>query len=202
MNGDGRDDLLATWDGQGVYYRDSISGAWVKMASEATQVTCGDLDADGTADLIGIWPTQGGVWVKYSETGAWARISSTAWDISAGVMRLQGAAGAAADKAEGVKMAAGRTLDELPLPMGGSEEGPGIAPAKRDHSELGPGGTRFVYLEDLNLDPAEVSAAALARIPGPGEPGFVAEEQKNTLPGDDSKAMVKPGKKKETAKIK
>jgi hypothetical protein len=184
MNGDGRDDLLATWDGQGVYYRDSISGAWVKMASEATQVTCGDLDADGTADLIGIWPTQGGVWVKYSEAGIWARLSSTAVDITAGVMRAQGMAGAAADMAEGVMMAAGRTLEELPLPMGGSEEGPGIAPAKRDHSALGPGGTRFVYLEDLNLDPAEDPAAALTRLPGPGEPGFVAADQKNQIPAE------------------
>ena len=38
--------------------------------------------------------------------------------------------------------------------------------------------------------------------PHPGEAGFIADEQKNTLPGDDSKATVKPGIKKETAKIK
>ena len=68
----------ATWDGQGVYYRNSMNGAWVKMATPADQVTCGDLDADGKADLIGIWPTQGGVWVKYSETGSWAKLSSSA----------------------------------------------------------------------------------------------------------------------------
>ena len=67
MNGDGRVDFLGTWDGQGVYFRNSMNGLWVKIATPADQVTCGDLDADGKADLIGIWPTQGGVWVKYSQ---------------------------------------------------------------------------------------------------------------------------------------
>ena len=46
MNGDGRDDLLGTWDGQGVYYRDSATGTWVKMASPATLITTGDIDGD------------------------------------------------------------------------------------------------------------------------------------------------------------
>ena len=59
-------DLVGTWDGQGVYFRNSDTGAWVQMASPASMVTCGDLDDDGTDDLIGIWPGQGGVWVKYS----------------------------------------------------------------------------------------------------------------------------------------
>ena len=39
------------------------------MASPASMITCGDLDNDGTDDLIGIWAGQGGVWVKYSSTG-------------------------------------------------------------------------------------------------------------------------------------
>ena len=69
MNGDGRDDFLGTWDGQGVYYRNSMNGAWVMMSTPADQVTCGYLDGDAKADLIGIWPTQGGVWVKYSDRG-------------------------------------------------------------------------------------------------------------------------------------
>ena len=64
-----KDDLLGTWDGQGVYYRDSDTGAWVSLASPATMITSGDLDGDGTDDQIGIWPSQGGVWVKYSTTG-------------------------------------------------------------------------------------------------------------------------------------
>jgi len=66
------DDLLGTWDEQGVYYRNSDTGAWVKMATPATQVAAGDIDGDGTDDLIGIWPGQGGVWVKYSSSGSWA----------------------------------------------------------------------------------------------------------------------------------
>jgi Leucine-rich repeat (LRR) protein len=195
MDGDGCDELLGTWDGQGVYYLASIGGAWVKMASPADLITSGDLDADGTDDLIGIWPTQGGVWVKYSETGVWARLSSTARDISAGVMRLQSAAGGSAtDAPEGAMMAAGQALEQLPLPMGGTEDGPGVVQAKRDLSDVGPGGARFVFIEDLNTEPEEGASARLARIPGPGEPGFIAEEQNNQIPGE------RPDRKREGTK--
>ena len=42
----------------------------MQMATSATMVTTGDLDADGKGGiLIGIWPSQGGVWVKYSKAG-------------------------------------------------------------------------------------------------------------------------------------
>ncbi len=85
-----RDDLLATWDGQGVYYKDSDSGAWVKLASPATLIANGDLDGDCIDDIIGIWPTQGGVWVKYSASGAWAKLSTTARHIGAGDMNGDG----------------------------------------------------------------------------------------------------------------
>ena len=78
MNGDGKDDLLGTWDGQGVYYKDSETGTWVKMATPADLVAAGDIDEDATDDLIGIWSGQGGVWVKYSSTGTWSWLSSTA----------------------------------------------------------------------------------------------------------------------------
>jgi hypothetical protein len=90
MNGDGRDDLLGTWDDQGVFYRDSVAGSWIKLASPASLITAGDIDADGTDDLIGIWPSQGGVWVKYSASGSWAKLSSTARDIAAGDMNGDG----------------------------------------------------------------------------------------------------------------
>ena len=36
----------------------------------ADQETMDYLDGDAKTDLIGIWPSQGGVWVKYSKTGA------------------------------------------------------------------------------------------------------------------------------------
>jgi C1A family cysteine protease len=90
MNGDGRDDLLATYTGQGVYYKDSIGGTWTQMASPATQVCAGDVDGDGTDDLIGMWPSQGGVWVKYGGSGTWEQISSTADWIAAGDMNGDG----------------------------------------------------------------------------------------------------------------
>ena len=83
-------DLVGTWDGQGVYFRNSNTGAWVQMASPASMVTCGDIDNDGTDDLIGIWPGQGGVWVKYSSTGGWAYIASTAVHITTGDMNGDG----------------------------------------------------------------------------------------------------------------
>ena len=85
-----QEDLLATWDGQGVYYRNSDTAAWVKLASPATMITCGDIDEDGIDDVIGLWPTQGGIWIKYSQSGAWARLSSTAVHIASGDMNGDG----------------------------------------------------------------------------------------------------------------
>jgi len=83
-------DLIGTWDGQGVYYRNTLTGLWLKLATPATLVTAGDLDNDAIDDLIGIWPGQGGVWVKYSQSGSWVQLSSTARDISSGDMNGDG----------------------------------------------------------------------------------------------------------------
>jgi len=85
-----KDDLLGTWAGQGVYYRNSETGVWVKMASAATQVAAEDIDNDGVDDLLGIWPAQGGVWVKYSSSSSWSRLSSTADWIGCGDMNGDG----------------------------------------------------------------------------------------------------------------
>lgn len=85
-----KDDLVGTWDSQGVYYRNSDTGGWVKTASPATMIASGDLDGDAIDDLLGLWPSQGGIWVKYSETGIWARLSSTAQHIGAGDMNGDG----------------------------------------------------------------------------------------------------------------
>jgi len=87
-----KDDFVGTWDGQGVYYRNSDTGAWVKLASPATLITAGDLGGDGVDDLIGIWPGQGGVWVKISTNGAWTKLSTTATHIAAGDMNGDGRA--------------------------------------------------------------------------------------------------------------
>jgi len=69
-----KDDLLGTWDGSGVWYRNSETGSWVKMSTPADLVSAGDLDGDNTADLIGVWSS--GLWVKYSSSGSWARLTT------------------------------------------------------------------------------------------------------------------------------
>jgi hypothetical protein len=181
MSGDGRDDLLATWDGQGVYYRDSSSGAWVKLATSADQVTCGDLDGlDGKSDLIGIWPGQGGVWVKYSCTGAWAKVSSTAKDIAAGAMRgISGGASLAGSAA-------------LPQPLGGPAESPEGRASFKDLSASGPGGWKSAAREETNLVPSERD---LKTAPGPGDRGFIWIDQNNLVPFEQERPV--PGKKEQ-----
>jgi hypothetical protein len=88
----GKVDFLATWDGYGVYYRNSETGSWVRIEpTPAAQVTAGDLDGDGTDDLMGIWPGDPGVWVKFSTTRSWAMLDSIKpeW-IAAGDMNGDG----------------------------------------------------------------------------------------------------------------
>ena len=89
----GKEDFLGTWDGQGVYYRNSDTGTFVGMASPATMIACGDLYGDGIDDLIGVWPSQSGVWVKNSSNGSWIKISYTsAKHIASGDMNGDGEA--------------------------------------------------------------------------------------------------------------
>jgi len=91
-----------------------------------------------------------------------------------------------------------KPVTELPFPMGGVAEGPETALNKKDLSMNGPGGSRFVYLEDKNLEPKETAEAAAGRVPGPGEPGFLCQEQKNLYPGESRQDKRPPssGKKK------
>jgi hypothetical protein len=144
------------------------------MASAADQVTAGDLDGDGTDDLIGIWSGQAGIWVKCSQTQTWSYIASAASDIGAG--KFAGGTWSAAF---------GKSLS-LSAPTGGYPEGPAGA-SFTDISAFGPGGTRFVFQSEPNLfplAPATTATPTLApRIPGPGEPGFkCARQQKNLFP--------------------
>jgi len=82
--------------------------------------------------------------------------------------------------------------------MGGEAEGPALASKKQDFSDRGPGGARFVYLEDISLEPKEEGTALLTRAPGPGEAGFNWQEQKNTIPGEGEKpSRQKTDRKKE-----
>jgi hypothetical protein len=139
------------------------------MSTPATKTEAGDLDGDGIDDLIGIWPTQGGVWVKYSKTAAWAKLSTTADWISAGRMRTAGATSPA-----------GATLPtELIAPLGGYATSPGEV-THLDYSDWGPGGPLFVYEKERNLAPRQ--ADDQAPLPGPGEPGFRCAEEKNLIP--------------------
>jgi hypothetical protein len=183
MNGDGRDDLLATWDGQGVYYRDSISSAMVKLATPAMLITAGDLDGDNKADVIGIWPSQGGVWVKYSQSGSWAKLSSTAIDIAVGRIR-----------------APGSNLDldqemELFSSADNYESGLVIGSNTLDLSASAPGRVSFIYSEAENMEPYELDSDRLQRMPGPGEAGFHCTEQKNLEPRTSEKPEGNSGRK-------
>jgi len=131
-------------------------------------VTAGDLDEDGTDDLIGLWASQGGIWVKYSKTASWSKLSSPARDIAAGEMR------------GGIWGAKRFGFIELQGPVGGYAEGPGSRSTHQDFSAEGPGGRRFAAQEAKNLTPPATADALL--IPGPGEPGFRCAVQKNLMP--------------------
>jgi hypothetical protein len=84
-------DLIASWNSQGVAYRNSDSGVWVNITTPAVCIAAGDLDRDGIDDLLGVWPGQNGVFVKYSAQGYWALLTSlTARQVSAGDMNGDG----------------------------------------------------------------------------------------------------------------
>jgi cysteinyl-tRNA synthetase len=175
MNGDGRDDLVGIWP-SGVYYKNSVSGAWTKIGPVGGLIGAGDLDGDGTEDLL--WSNAGdGVWVKYSSTMSWMRHHAmAARHICAG------------DTREGTNpwpIAAIEGLIELPAAKGGYKEGPGCISDYEDLSDEGPGGWNFVYTEEANLVPQDTDSQQSAAIPGPGEPGFQYIEQMNLVPPKD-----------------
>jgi hypothetical protein len=89
---------------------------------------------------------------------------------------------------------------ELPFPIGGDAEGPGTALHKKDLSMYGPGGGFFTYIEEKNLEPKEAATASVTRIPGPGEPGFIFEEQANLYPGETSREKKPIGKERSAKK--
>jgi hypothetical protein len=165
MNGDGRDDIVGTWSGIGVWYKDSIGGSWVNLSSPASLLATGDLNGGNKDDLIGVWSS--GLWVKYSETDTWEKFSTALPnDIDTGVFRT-GAWGAGATG----------YLD----PVGGHAERPGSLTKYEDLSEKGPGGLDFVYQEEESPIPQEIESLKMRSIPGPGEPGFMDIKQKNLV---------------------
>jgi hypothetical protein len=58
----------------------------------------------------------------------------------------------------------------------------------QDLSAEGPGGWKFGYWEDKDLEPHESMEMKVMRIPGPGEPGFIWTEQKNLIPQEQERA--------------
>ncbi len=84
------EDLVGTWDVQGIYFRNSDTSEWVQLASPATQVACGDFNGDGIDDIVGRWPSLGGIWVRYSGPGLWAGLCFDAQWISCGDMNGDG----------------------------------------------------------------------------------------------------------------
>ncbi len=76
-------DLLGSWS-TGVSSLNSDTGAWnLITSSAATQIAAGDMDGDGKADPVCVFPASG-LWVKYSTTGQWQFISSPPTGIAVG----------------------------------------------------------------------------------------------------------------------
>jgi hypothetical protein len=146
-----------------------VGGAWVKISSPATQIVAGQIDDDLSDDLLGMWPSQGGVWVKYSKTGSWVKLSSTADWIGAGKMRQLGTLGG---------------IYELTAPAGGFALGPSYQEQFEDCSERGPLGIAFNPAEERNTMVGGVidKVRQRERRPGPSEPGFTFVAEKNLVP--------------------
>jgi M6 family metalloprotease-like protein len=90
VTGKRKDDFIGTWSSSGVRLRNSDTGAWTTITSPAQQITAGDLDGDGTDDLVGMWASDPGIWVKFSGSG-WAQLDSVKADwIAVGDMNGDG----------------------------------------------------------------------------------------------------------------
>jgi hypothetical protein len=83
-------DLLGTWDGEGVFYRNSDTGVWFNLGTPADFIAGGDLDGDSLDDLIGVWAAQDGVFTRTSAAGDWAKLGSAAIHVSSGDMNGDG----------------------------------------------------------------------------------------------------------------
>jgi hypothetical protein len=143
------------------------------MAPSADLIAAGDLDGDGTDDLL--WSKAGdGVWVKSSTTMNWTRLTpAAAGHMDAGLMR--GGTNPWPSASIG-------GLIDFPAPRGGYADGPGSISEYVDLSDKGPGGWNFDYSEEANLVPQENDSGIMMKIAGPGEPGFRYFEQKNLMP--------------------
>jgi len=84
VDGDGIDDLLGIWSGQGgVWVRYSTDGTWAQLGTTADWITAGDMNGDGRDDLLGTWTGQG-TYYRNSANGSWVSVASAATQIAAG----------------------------------------------------------------------------------------------------------------------
>ncbi len=76
VDGDGKDEFLGAYPGLGLYYWEpDNNGRWVQISSsDVDQVTTGDLDANGTDDVIVVY--QNAVWVRYNLSGPFQLIKT------------------------------------------------------------------------------------------------------------------------------
>ena len=73
LNNDGRDEVIGTWAGDGLYYRDSVSGKWFRLASPARQLATGKFGGIRD-DLAAVY--NDGIWVRYSSDASWKKIDT------------------------------------------------------------------------------------------------------------------------------
>lgn len=78
LDGDGKDEAVATFSGIGLYARYGNAPPWMRLhAATPVRLTVGDLDGDGRDDLVGDFPSRG-IWVRRNNQSAWAPLHAAA----------------------------------------------------------------------------------------------------------------------------
>ena len=84
LDGDGKDDVIGIWPGQGgVWIQYSKTGAWAKLSTTARDIASGDMNGDGRVDLVATYDGQG-VYYRDSLSGAWVQLATPAEQVAAG----------------------------------------------------------------------------------------------------------------------
>jgi hypothetical protein len=92
LDGDGKDDLIGIWPGQGgVWIQYSKTGAWAKLSITARDIATGDMNGDGRVDLVATYDDQG-VFYRDSLSGAWVHLATPAEQVAAGDLNGDGKA--------------------------------------------------------------------------------------------------------------
>lgn len=74
-----KDDLIGSWQGAGVWYRNSDNSQWHRfIAEDASLLASGDIDGDGIDDLVGVWFDPGQIWVRKSTDQSWHMVYNSA----------------------------------------------------------------------------------------------------------------------------